>query len=64
MSRYRSDYGSHDQLQELRKFNMETMRELDKWKKIATALVEANYEQDAQQMSRAVEAYEEAVRNG
>ena len=35
-----------------------------KWKKIATALVEANYEQDAQQMSRAVEAYEEAVRNG
>ena len=35
-----------------------------KWKKIATALVEANYEQDAQQMSRAVEAYEEAIRNG
>ena len=34
------------------------------WKEIATALVEANYEQDAQQMSRAVTAYEEAIRNG
>lgn len=32
------------------------------WKEIATALVEANYEQDAQQMSRAVAAYEEAIR--
>jgi hypothetical protein len=34
------------------------------WKEIATALVEANYEQDAQQMNRAVSAYEEAIRNG
>ncbi len=34
------------------------------WKEIATALVEANYEQDAQQMNRAVATYEEAVRNG
>ena len=29
MSRYNSNYGSHDQLQELRKLNMEVMRERD-----------------------------------
>ena len=30
MSRYNSNYGSHDQLQELRKLGMEVMRERDK----------------------------------
>jgi hypothetical protein len=29
MTRYNSNYGSHDQLQELRKLNMEVMRERD-----------------------------------
>ena len=29
MSRYNSNYGSHDQLQDLRKLNMEVMRERD-----------------------------------
>ena len=30
MSRYNSNYGSHDQLQDLRKLNMEVMRERDR----------------------------------
>ena len=30
MSRYNSNYGSHDQLQDLRKLGMEVMRERDK----------------------------------
>lgn len=64
MSRYNSNYGSRDQLQESRKLGMEVMRDRDKWKQIATALVEANYEQDAQQMNRAITAYEETIRNG
>ena len=29
MSRYNSNYGSHDQLQDLRRLNMEVMRERD-----------------------------------
>ena len=29
MSRYNSNYGSHDQLQDLRKLNMEVMRQRD-----------------------------------
>ena len=29
MSRYNSNYGSHEQLQDLRKLNMEVMRERD-----------------------------------
>jgi len=29
MSRYNSNYGSHDQLQDLQKLNMEVMRERD-----------------------------------
>jgi hypothetical protein len=29
MSRYNSNYGSHDQLQDLRKLNIEVMRERD-----------------------------------
>ena len=30
MSRYNSNYGTHDQLQDLRKLGMEVMRERDK----------------------------------
>ena len=33
MSRYNSNYGTHDQLQDLRKLNMEVMRERDALKK-------------------------------
>jgi len=32
MTRYNSNYGSHDQLQDLRKANMALMREINKWK--------------------------------
>lgn len=35
MSRYNSNWGSHDQLQELRKMNMQLSRDLDKWRKLA-----------------------------
>ena len=35
MSRYNSNWGSHDQLQELRKANMVLHRELDKWRRLA-----------------------------
>lgn len=34
MSRYNSNYGSHDQLQDLRKLNMELHRELDAIKRL------------------------------
>ena len=35
MSRYNSNWGSHDQLQELRKMNMVISRERDKWRNLA-----------------------------
>ena len=38
MSRYNSNYGSHDQLQDLRKLNMEVMREVDRLKAQAQEL--------------------------
>ena len=38
MSRYNSNYGSHDQLQDLRKLNMEVMRERDALKKLVEEL--------------------------
>ena len=38
MSRYNSNYGSHDQLQDLRKLNMEVMREVDRLKAKAQEL--------------------------
>ena len=34
MTRYNSNYGSHDQLQDLRKINMEIHRELDEVKRL------------------------------
>jgi hypothetical protein len=34
MSRYNSNYGSHDQLQDLRKLNMELHHELDATKRL------------------------------
>ena len=34
MTRYNSNYGSHDQLQDLRKMNMEIHRELDEVKRL------------------------------
>lgn len=38
MSRYNSNYGSHDQLQDLRKLNIEVMREVDRLKAQAQEL--------------------------
>jgi hypothetical protein len=38
----------------------ELVAEVKKWRLIATALVEANYERDGIQMNHAVAAYEEA----
>jgi len=35
MTRYNSNWGSHDQLQELRKMNMEISRDRDKWRNLA-----------------------------
>jgi hypothetical protein len=38
MSRYNSNWGSHDQLQDLRKQNMVLLREIDKWRGLATMM--------------------------
>jgi len=38
MTRYNSNYGSHDQLQDLRKANMALLREIDKWRGLATMM--------------------------
>jgi len=38
MSRYNSNWGSHDQLQDLRKANMVLHREVDKWRGLATMM--------------------------
>ena len=38
MSRYNSNWGSHDQLQELRKMNMMLHRDRDKWRNLAIML--------------------------
>ena len=43
MSRYNSNYGSHDQLQDLRKLNMEVMRERDALKKRVEELEDELY---------------------
>ena len=68
MSRYNSNYGSHDQLQDLRKANMVLHREVDKWRGLATmmshfdicisARVSCNICAEARQ------AYVEALTNG
>ena len=34
MSRYNSNWGSHDQLQELRRANMALSRDVDKWRNL------------------------------
>ena len=39
---------------------MEARRQVKKWHEIARKLVEANYEQDGQQMNKAIRNYEEA----
>ena len=39
MSRYNSNYGSHDQLQDLRKANMALMREIDQLKALAQLMI-------------------------
>jgi hypothetical protein len=38
MSKYNSNWGSHDQLQELRKANMALHREVDRWRNLATMM--------------------------
>lgn len=38
MSRYNSNWGSHDQLQELRKMNMALSRQVDRWRGVATMM--------------------------
>ena len=38
MSRYNSNWGSHDQLQDLRKQNMVLHREVDKGRRLATMI--------------------------
>ena len=41
MSRYNSNYGSHDQLQDLRKLNMELHHELDAIKRLVDETTKA-----------------------
>jgi hypothetical protein len=43
MSRYNTNWGSHDQLQELRKAGMEVMRERDELKKRVAELEDELY---------------------
>jgi hypothetical protein len=62
------NYGLAEDLRDSRKRGMELRREIDqlkleleRWKKIAADLHAANYEQDGQQMDRAIARYEEAI---
>ena len=57
MSRYNSNYGSHDQLQDLRKLNMEVMREVDRLKAQAQEL-----EQEVQRLTDELYLAHEALR--
>ena len=57
MSRYNSNYGSHDQLQDLRKLNMEVMREVDRLKAQAQEL-----EQEVQRLKDELYLAHEALR--
>ena len=65
MSRYNSSYGTHDQLQDLRKQNMALLREIDKLKALALAMshfdicVSARIE--CNRCAEARQAYKEAV---
>ena len=62
------NYSLAQDLRDSRKRGMELSREIDqlkleieRWKKIAADLHAANYEQDGQQMDRAIARYEEAI---
>ena len=57
MSRYNSNYGSHDQLQDLRKLNMEVMREVDRLKAQAQEL-----EQEVERLTDELYLAHEALR--
>ena len=57
MSRYNSNYGSHDQLQDLRKLNMDVMREVDRLKAQAQEL-----EQEVERLTDELYLAHEALR--
>ena len=68
MSRYNSNYGSHDQLQDLRKANMVLHREVDKWRGLATMMSHFDICTSARVScnicAEARQAYVEALTNG
>jgi hypothetical protein len=68
MSRYNSNYGSHDQLQDLRKQNMVLHRELDKWRDLAKMMSHFDVCMSAKITcnicAEARQAYAEALSNG
>jgi hypothetical protein len=68
MSRYNSNYGSHDQLQDLRKRNMILHRELDKWRDLAKMMSHFDSCRSAKITcnicAEARQAYAEALSNG
>lgn len=68
MSRYNSNWGSHDQLQELRKTNMALHREVDKWRGLATMMSHFDICTSARIScnicAQARQAYVEALTNG
>ena len=68
MSRYNSNWGSHDQLQDLRKANMVLHREVDKWRRLATMMSHFDICTSARITcnicAEARQAYVEALTNG
>jgi hypothetical protein len=68
MSRYNSNWGSHDQLQDLRKANMVLHREVDKWRGLATMMshfdICRSARIDCNICAEARQAYVEALTNG
>ena len=59
MSRYNSNYGSHDQLQDLRKLNMELHHELDAIKRLLDEVTKA-LQQSQDELYLALEALRRA----
>ena len=59
MSRYNSNYGSHDQLQDLRKLNMELHHELDAIKRLLDEVTKALH-QSQDELYLALEALRRA----
>jgi hypothetical protein len=55
MTRYNSNYGSHDQLQDLRKLNMELHHELDAIKRLLDEVTKA-LQQSQDELYLALEA--------